>query len=55
MKILHYILNKREVQKGSSTTNHKDIGILNLLFGLLKNNKNEILFVKVLGLIIVNT
>lgn len=55
MNIFHYFLNKKEEPKGSSTTNHKDIGILHTLLGLLKNNKNEILFVKVLTLIIVNT
>jgi hypothetical protein len=57
MKILNYVLHKhkQEDQSVNSTINHKDIGILNTLIGFFKNNKNEILFVKILTLIIVNT
>ena len=55
MKILNYLLHKQEDRSVNSTINHKDIGILHSLIGLLKNNKNEILFVKILTLIIVNT
>lgn len=53
MKLLYSIFTKKKPIE--LTTNNTDNNILYFLLGLFKNNKNEILFLKVLVLIIVNT
>lgn len=55
MKFLNFFKLKQNPQGEISTTSHMDRGILNSILSLLKNNKNEILYVKILTLIIVNT